>query len=118
MMIVLFRIGGTEVCWCNPPYDDLKSWLSKATHAYHQGATVVMLVPSRTDTQAFQDYAAKHCDCICFIKGRLKFEDPTKRADEKPNTAPFPSCIIVLDRNLTKEKIDYLKTLGLVMRNV
>lgn len=109
---------GTETVWLNPPYNDLKTWLSKATDAYQKGATVVMLVPSRTDTQAFQDYAAKECDCICFIKGRLKFEDPTKRSDEKIDPAPFPSCLIVLDKNLTQDKIDYLKTLGLVMRNV
>lgn len=114
----LIQDWGTEIVWLNPPYDDLKTWLSKATDAYNKGASVVLLVPSRTDTQAFQNYAAKMCSCVCFIKGRLKFADPTKREGEQKNSAPFPSCIIVLDRNLTQEKIDYLKTLGLVMKNV
>lgn len=113
----LVQDWSNDITYLNPPYNDLKTWLSKATEEYERGSTVVILVPSRTDTQAFQNYAVKHCSCICFIKGRLKFEDPTKR-DEKTNTAPFPSCIIVLDRNLTQNKIDYLKTLGTVMKNV
>lgn len=114
----LIQDWGTEICWLNPPYNDLKTWLSKAVDAYNKGATVVLLVPSRTDTVAFQTYAAKVCDCICFIKGRLKFFDPNKNENEKQDSAPFPSCLIVLDKNLTPSKIQYLKTLGLVMKNV
>lgn len=108
---------GDNICFLNPPYSDLKSWMAKAVDAYKKGATVLILVPSRTDTKAFQDYASKECDCICFIKGRLKFgipEEPEKRTDP----APFPSCLIVLDDDLTQEKIDFLKTLGQVMKNV
>lgn len=113
----LVQDWGNEICFLNPPYSDLKPWLNKSVDAYNNGATVVILVPSRTDTQAFQNYAAKYCDCICFIKGRLKFQDPINREESKAN-APFPSCIIVLDKNLTQDKIDYLKTLGLVMKNI
>ncbi|EPQ9499930.1 methylase [Salmonella phage SE_PL] len=114
----LIQDWGTEICWLNPPYNDLKTWLAKAVDAYNKGATVVILVPSRTDTIAFQSYAAKDCSCICFIKGRLKFFDPNKNENEKQDPAPFPSCLIVLDDNLTDEKIQHLKTLGLVMKNV
>lgn len=114
----LIQDWGTEIVWLNPPYDDLKTWLTKAVDAYKKGATVVILVPSRTDTQAFQLYAAKECSCVCFIKGRLKFFDPDRDITKKENPAPFPSCIIVLDDNLTDAKIQYLKTLGLVMKNV
>lgn len=113
----LIQDWNNEIIWLNPPYSDLKTWLSKATYAYKNGATAVILVPSRTDTYAFQDFAGKESDCICFIKGRLTFIDPAK-PDEKADPAPFPSCLIVLDRNLTQEKIDYLKTLGTVMRNI
>jgi site-specific DNA-methyltransferase (adenine-specific) len=114
----LVQDWGTEIVWLNPPYNDLKTWLSKAVDAYQNGATVVTLVPSRTDTHAFQLYAAKECSCICFIKGRLKFYDPNRDPNIKQESAPFPSCLIVLDRDLTQAKIDYLKTLGLVMKNV
>ncbi|WPK19665.1 hypothetical protein [Salmonella phage SD-1_S14] len=33
-------------------------------------------------------------------------------------SAPFPSCLIVLDKYLTTAKINYLKSLGLVMKNL
>lgn len=54
--------------------------------ATEEGATVVCLVPSRTDTKWFHDYALK--GEIRFIRGRLRF------GDAKDN-APFPSMIVV-----------------------
>ncbi|MHC1859264.1 phage N-6-adenine-methyltransferase, partial [Escherichia coli] len=101
---------GNNIVWLNPPYSDLKTWLSKAVDAFNKGATVLILVPSRTDTIAFQDYAAKVCDCICFLKGRLKFGIP-EEPDKKTDSAPFPSCLIVLDKYLTPAKINYLKSI-------
>jgi site-specific DNA-methyltransferase (adenine-specific) len=47
---------------------------------------VVCLVPARTDTQWWHEYAMK--SEIRFIKGRLKFGDAE-------NSAPFPSAIVV-----------------------
>lgn len=52
--------------------------------------TVVCLVPSRTDTKWWHDYAMK-ADEIRFIKGRLKFGN-------SKNSAPFPSAIIVFGK--------------------
>ncbi len=49
-------------------------------------ATLVCLVPARTDTAWWFDYCAK--GEIRFIKGRLKFGG-------SKNAAPFPSAIIV-----------------------
>ena len=53
-------------------------------------ATVVCLVPSRTDTKWWYDYAMKANE-IRFIKGRLKFGN-------SKNSAPFPSAIIVFEK--------------------
>lgn len=114
----LIQDWSTDIVWLNPPYSDLKTWLSKATEEFNKGSTVMILVPSRTDTKAFHDYAAKECSCICYIKGRLKFIDPNKDPALKQDAAPFPSCLIVLDNDLTDEKIECLKSLGLVMKNV
>lgn len=108
---------GNHIVWLNPPYSDIKTWFMKVSDAYTKGATIMSLVPSRTDTQAFQDYAVKDCNCICFIKGRLKFKDPNE-PDKKTDAAPFPSCLVVLDKNLTQEKLECLQSLGLVMKNV
>ena len=52
------------------------------------GATVVCLVPSRTDTKWWHDYAMK--GKIEFIKGRLKFGNAK-------NNAAFPSSLIIYD---------------------
>lgn len=113
----LIQDWSKDIVFLNPPYSNLKPWMEKVSESYEMGATIVILIPSRTDTKAFQDYAAKVCDCICFIKGRLVFIDPDNR-DVKQDSAPFPSCIIVLDKKLNKSKIDCLKSLGLTMRNI
>jgi phage N-6-adenine-methyltransferase len=75
------------VCWMNPPYGrTIKEWIRKAYEASRQGATVVCLVPARTDAGWWHDYCAK--GEIRFIRGRLKF------GGAKFN-APFPSAVVV-----------------------
>lgn len=77
----------TGICWMNPPYGrDIKKWMRKAYESSLNGATVVCLVPSRTDTIWWHEYAMK--GEIEFIKGRLKFGDAK-------NAAPFPSAVVV-----------------------
>lgn len=73
----------------NPPYGGaIASWMAKAHGAaIHEGATVVCLVPSRTDTAWWHRFSMKHE--IRFLRGRLKFGDGK-------NSAPFPSAIIVM----------------------
>ena len=76
------------VCWMNPPYGkEIGAWMKKAMEAE---AIVVCLVPSRTDTKWWHEYAMKASE-IRFIKGRLKFGD-------SKNSAPFPSAIIVFGK--------------------
>jgi phage N-6-adenine-methyltransferase len=75
------------ICWMNPPYGrDIGKWMKKAYESSLHGATVVCLVPSRTDTKWWHEYAMQ--GQIEFIKGRLKFGDAK-------NSAPFPSAIVV-----------------------
>lgn len=106
-----------ETVWCNPPYNDIKSWTKKCAEEFSTGnSTIMMLIPSRTDTLAFHDSVFYNATVVCFIKGRLKFADPTLRPDEKVNPAPFPSCLVVYDNNLTNEKLEYLKSLGAVVK--
>src|SRR2546425_1697308 len=45
------------VCWCNPPYGKtIGLWVAKAYESALQGATVVCLLPVRTDTKWWQRY--------------------------------------------------------------
>ena len=80
------------VVWCNPPYGrTIKLWMQKAYETWlGGGVTVVCLVPARTDTVWWHEYAAKATE-IRFIRGRLKFERPNSKGDP----APFPSAIII-----------------------
>jgi len=74
-------------CWMNPPYGrEIGKWMSKAFESSKQGATVVCLVPARTDTKWWHDYAMN--GEIIFIKGRLKFGNAK-------NSAPFPSAVVI-----------------------
>ena len=62
-----------ETVFCNPPYGrDLPVWIEKAATEARKGATVVMLIPARTDTKAFHDFIYGKAE-IRFLKGRLKF---------------------------------------------
>ena len=75
----------TGVCWCNPPYGkQIGKWIEKGVKSL---ATVVMLLPARTDTKWFHDWCLPYGK-IEFLRGRLKF-------GSCDNSAPFPSMIVV-----------------------
>lgn len=87
-----------EVVYVNPPYSrGLQGrFIEKAAmEAEWFGATVVMLIPARTDTKAFHAHiwdAEKHQPRpgveVRFLKGRVKFVGATAGA-------PFPSMICI-----------------------
>jgi phage N-6-adenine-methyltransferase len=77
----------TGVCWMNPPYGRMiAAWMQKAYESALTGATVVCLVPARTDTRWWHTYAAQ--GEIRFVRGRLTFGSAAC-------TAPFPSVLII-----------------------
>lgn len=74
--------------WMNPPYGrEIGAWMTKANDAAKHGATVVCLVPARTDTNWWHEYAIQHE--VRFVRGRLKFGNAK-------NSAPFPSAVVVI----------------------
>jgi len=101
------------VCWMNPPYGrpehpcksnckkkkcvergyhqneyvaGIEDWMKKAyEESCYTHTTVVCLVPARTDTNWWHEYAMK--GEIDFIRGRLKFGSK--------DAAPFPSAVVV-----------------------
>ena len=81
------------ICWMNPPYGlQIIAWMKKAHHeSAVNGSTVVCLVPVRSDTAWWHDYAMK--GDIRFIRGRLYFS-------ESKNAAPFPSAIVIFQPNI------------------
>ena len=74
-------------CWMNPPYGrKIGEWVAHAFKRSQCGATVVCLLPARTETRWWHEYCKK--GEIPFLKGRLKFSNAK-------NNAPFPSAIVV-----------------------
>lgn len=77
------------VCWMNPPYGrGIGKWVQKAYESSIVGATVVCLVPARTDTAWWHDYCMK--GEIRLVRGRLKFNNT--------GDAPFPSAVVVFKK--------------------
>jgi len=77
-----------EVVFMNPPYGrEIAAWMRKAWEsALHGGDTVVCLVPARTDTNWWHDYAMR--GEVRLLRGRLKFGGAKYGA-------PFPSAVVV-----------------------
>lgn len=85
----LEELGGGAV-WCNPPYSQVEAFVAKALSESARGCTVVMLLPSRTDTRWFHMVLAAQDRCtIYFARGRLRFGDAK-------SSAPFPSLVVVM----------------------
>jgi len=85
----------------NPPYTsrNIAEWIKKAREeSVKHGITIVMLLPSRTDTRWFHDYMYRKPNVEHrFIRGRLKFKVDTS-IQAVPNTDPFSSMIAILFR--------------------
>jgi len=75
------------VCWLNPPYGKtIGDWIRKAYESSQSGATVVCLVPARTDTRWWHQYASQ--GEIRFVPRRLTFGGAA-------NPAPFPNAVVI-----------------------
>jgi len=82
-----------DIVFMNPPYGrNIKHWIKKAYEESVKGATVVCLIPARTDTTYWHDYIFNNAYNIKFLKGRIKFGGAV-------NSAPFPSAIVVFKLN-------------------
>lgn len=87
-------IGGGAV-FCNPPHGkQIGEWVRKAYEEAQRGTTIVLLIPSRTDTAYFHDYIYGKAE-LRFVRGRLKFTDEDGNAKQ---AAPFPSMVVVYNK--------------------
>lgn len=83
--------NGYGPVYMNPPYGrGIDKWMAKANGTAEAGDLVVCLVPARTDTGWWHDYAI-HGE-VRFLRGRLTFEGDA----EFGHNAPFPSAVVVL----------------------
>ena len=81
----------TGACWMNPPYGRaIGVWVKKAHQESLRGATVVSLLPARTDTTWWQDYVMQ-AQQVRLLRGRLTFVGAS-------SPAPFPSAVVIFKR--------------------
>lgn len=84
----LSKAWAPNVCWMNPPYGkEIRTWMEKAWTESQQGATVVCLIPSRTDTSWWHEFAMN--GEIRFLRGRISF------SGDRRKRAPFPSAVVI-----------------------
>jgi phage N-6-adenine-methyltransferase len=81
------RIYGKVAFWLNPPYSQWQRFIKKAYDESQKGATVVCLIPSRTDTVAWHELVMK-ADEIRFVRRRVNFVGGK-------SSAPFPSAVVI-----------------------
>lgn len=95
----LIQDWGGHTVFVNPPYGRHQiEWIKKAyEESKKENTIVVCLIPARPDTKIWHDIIFPYAD-IRFIKGRLKFGD-------SKNSAPFPSALIIFDKNKKQKNI-------------
>ena len=78
-----------DVVFMNPPYGrEIARWMAKAFSSAQAGATVVCLVPARTDTRWWHSFAIH--GKVRFLRGRVRFGGAK-------SGAPFPSAVVVFE---------------------
>ena len=83
----LSRNWQDHTVFMNPPYGrEIARWMRKAYESSRSGATVVCLVPARTDTAWWHRWAMK--GEIRLLRGRIRFVGGR-------HSAPFPSAVVV-----------------------
>lgn len=95
--------------YMNPPYGrEIGQWAEKLVSEYKVGRTkeALALVPSRTDTEWFRLFANY---AFCFVAGRLRFSRAT-------NSAPFPSALIYLGKNIDNFHVTFADTGEVLVR--
>lgn len=96
----LAQTWGGQTVFCNPPYErktkahpGQEDWIEKCCiESQLNHITSVMLIPARTDVKAQHNYVFPNAKYVCFVKGRLRFND-------QDDPAPFPSELVVFTDN-------------------
>jgi phage N-6-adenine-methyltransferase len=90
-----FKHTWNGICWLNPPFGSkeypLRKWIEKAYRDSKKGATVVILLPVRSNTNWWHEFCM-HAKEVRFIRGRLKFGDMV-------HGLPQPLAIVIFENH-------------------
>lgn len=84
--------------WCNPPYGGaIPFFVRKAHEEAQRGATIVLLIPVRTDREEWHEVILQHASEVRFVRNRIAFVPPpgVRVAHNRP---VFASAIVIFDR--------------------
>jgi phage N-6-adenine-methyltransferase len=99
--------GDTARVWCNPPYSDLRAWVTKACEEWTNGHCdlIVMLLPAnRVEQKWWQELVEPYRDgrnghrfmSVEFLPGRMRFDRPGWTPGPKGDRPPFGCCLLIL----------------------
>jgi phage N-6-adenine-methyltransferase len=94
----LTKSWANHTVFMNPPYGQgvIDKWVEKAfREVLDWNATVVCLLPSRTDTDWFWNYCVE--GQVYFLNKRIKFIPENGSKIKKRSSAPFPSMIVIFE---------------------
>ena len=79
----------------NPPFSQLshKPWAHKCWESAQKGATVVLLIPVRSDTRYWHNWVMRASE-LRFVRGRVRF---VREDGQSGGTPPFP-CVVAVFR--------------------
>lgn len=100
---------GAGGVWCNPPYSDIKPWVSECIRLSIEASKVfVMLLPADTSVKWFK-LAFDNCTECHFISGRLAFINETGKPVSGNNKgsvvfifdphSPIKQAVSLIDRD-------------------
>lgn len=79
----------SATCWMNPPYGrEITQWMKKARESSLLGATVVALIPNRSNAPWWHEYVMRAHE-IRFIRKKVPF------VGRKRGVPFFGSCIVI-----------------------
>lgn len=82
-----------EICWCNPPYGkDVVKWCKKALSERINGATTVLLIPCKTNTNWWHDLVIPYAE-VRFLRGRVAFIYPD--GHQSKHSLPWPLAFVI-----------------------
>jgi phage N-6-adenine-methyltransferase len=86
--------------WCNPPYSDLASWVTKAEQSIDGCDVIAMLLPAnRTEQPWWQDSIEQprrhNVLDVYFLARRRRFDRPGWTKPAKGDRPPFGLCLVV-----------------------
>lgn len=85
------RLYKNERIFINPPFSQLSKWVDYIIELYKLDNEIILLMPAITDTKYFHKLLKETKLMICFVKGRLKFND-------SKTIAPFPTLLLHIDK--------------------